>query len=82
MPDEISPYAFQHDIVGAYYIPEFISREEEVHLLRKIGESPKHKWKTLCNRRCVHTTRVSAGVCTSWHLCRRKTLLVTSPLNF
>ncbi|KAF8551561.1 hypothetical protein OG21DRAFT_1417741 [Imleria badia] len=38
---------------AAYYIPDFITVEEEEYLLRKaiINESPKLKWKTLGNRR-------------------------------
>jgi len=35
----------------AYYIPDFISPQEEEYLLRKIQESPQPKWKNLANRR-------------------------------
>ncbi|WRT64928.1 uncharacterized protein IL334_001868 [Kwoniella shivajii] len=30
---------------AAYYIPDFITKEEEEYLLRRIGESPQPKWK-------------------------------------
>ncbi|GIY35418.1 alpha-ketoglutarate-dependent dioxygenase alkB homolog 6 [Caerostris darwini] len=36
---------------SAYYIPNFITSNEENHLLEKIYSSPKPKWKTLSNRR-------------------------------
>ncbi|WVR09718.1 hypothetical protein IAU60_006794 [Kwoniella sp. DSM 27419] len=32
---------------AAYYIPDFITVEEEEYLLRKIGQSPQPKWKTV-----------------------------------
>ncbi|WVF69847.1 hypothetical protein IAT40_004628 [Kwoniella sp. CBS 6097] len=32
---------------AAYYIPDFISPEEEEYLLRKIEQSPQPKWKTV-----------------------------------
>ncbi|KIK98461.1 hypothetical protein PAXRUDRAFT_134204 [Paxillus rubicundulus Ve08.2h10] len=40
-------------LTAAYYIPDFITADEESYLLRKasIHESPKQKWKTLANRR-------------------------------
>ncbi|KZT68014.1 hypothetical protein DAEQUDRAFT_728280 [Daedalea quercina L-15889] len=34
-----------------FYIPDFVSVEEEELLLRKINESPRPKWKQLGNRR-------------------------------
>ncbi|KAH7927574.1 hypothetical protein BV22DRAFT_1084783 [Leucogyrophana mollusca] len=36
----------------AYYVPDFVTPEEEAYLLRKIEETPRQKWKTLGNRRC------------------------------
>ncbi|KAG2039041.1 hypothetical protein BDR03DRAFT_860788 [Suillus americanus] len=47
----------EHHLQGtsaAFYIPNFISEDEEQYLLRKIEDSPKQKWKTLNNRRFVH----------------------------
>ncbi|KAG1725782.1 uncharacterized protein EDB91DRAFT_1167193 [Suillus paluster] len=44
----------QHHLQGTsaiYYIPNFISEDEEQYLLRKIEDSPKQKWKMLNNRR-------------------------------
>ncbi|KAG2130350.1 hypothetical protein DEU56DRAFT_467077 [Suillus clintonianus] len=44
----------EHHLQGTsaiYYIPNFISEDEERYLLRKIEDSPKQKWKTLNNRR-------------------------------
>ncbi|KAG8191355.1 hypothetical protein JTE90_006101 [Oedothorax gibbosus] len=35
----------------AYYIPNFITPDEESVLLEKVYSSPKPKWKTLLNRR-------------------------------
>ncbi|KAI0076993.1 hypothetical protein K474DRAFT_1596895 [Panus rudis PR-1116 ss-1] len=35
----------------AYYIPDFVSKDEEQYLIRKICESPQPKWKKLHNRR-------------------------------
>ncbi|WVQ84112.1 hypothetical protein IAT38_006257 [Cryptococcus sp. DSM 104549] len=32
---------------AAYYIPDFITEEEEEYLLRKLQESPQPKWKTV-----------------------------------
>lgn len=40
-------FRVQHIPPAAYYIPDFISPEEEEYLLRKIGESPQPKWKTV-----------------------------------
>ncbi|KAL5498184.1 hypothetical protein ACEPAH_2314 [Sanghuangporus vaninii] len=37
-------------IPQAYYIPEFISEDEERYLLREIYNAPKPKWKNLENR--------------------------------
>ncbi|XP_072301400.1 alpha-ketoglutarate-dependent dioxygenase alkB homolog 6 [Eucyclogobius newberryi] len=34
-----------------YYIPDFITEEEESHLLRRVYESPKTKWTQLSGRR-------------------------------
>ncbi|XP_071523498.1 alpha-ketoglutarate-dependent dioxygenase alkB homolog 6 [Panulirus ornatus] len=36
---------------AAYYIPEFITTEEETHLLHEIYAAPKPKWKELARRR-------------------------------
>ncbi|KAG2078444.1 hypothetical protein BDR04DRAFT_1086770 [Suillus decipiens] len=44
----------QHHLQGTsatFYIANFISKDEEKYLLRKIEDSPKQKWKTLNNRR-------------------------------
>ncbi|KAI0262716.1 hypothetical protein BC834DRAFT_890004 [Gloeopeniophorella convolvens] len=34
-----------------YYIPNFVTEDEENYLLRKIQETPQPKWKQLANRR-------------------------------
>jgi len=34
-----------------YYIPDFVTGDEETYLLRKIQETPQPKWKQLSNRR-------------------------------
>ncbi|KAG1894022.1 uncharacterized protein F5891DRAFT_1064074 [Suillus fuscotomentosus] len=44
----------EHHLQGTsavFYIPNFISEDEEQYLLRKIKDSPKQKWKMLNNRR-------------------------------
>ncbi|GMK59731.1 hypothetical protein CspeluHIS016_0803370 [Cutaneotrichosporon spelunceum] len=32
---------------ACYYIPDFITPDEETYLLRKVGETPQPKWKTV-----------------------------------
>lgn len=34
-----------------FYVPNFLSEEEEQYILRKIHDSPRQKWKQLRNRR-------------------------------
>ncbi|KAI3614469.1 alkbh6 protein [Moniliophthora roreri] len=34
-----------------FYIPDFLTEEEEQYVMRKIRDSPQHKWKNLKNRR-------------------------------
>lgn len=36
---------------ATYYIPNFVTEDEEIFLLRKIQETPQLKWKQLSNRR-------------------------------
>ncbi|KAI0041661.1 hypothetical protein FA95DRAFT_1584663 [Auriscalpium vulgare] len=36
-----------------FYIPDFITKDEEEYLIRKIGETPQPKWKQLAKRRRV-----------------------------
>lgn len=36
---------------SAYYIPDFVSEEEERHILEKIANAPKPRWKQLTHRR-------------------------------
>lgn len=38
---------------GFYYIPNFISEQEEEYLIEKIKSSPKPKWRNLQARRSV-----------------------------
>ncbi|KAI8996254.1 hypothetical protein BD414DRAFT_408782 [Trametes punicea] len=40
----------------AYYIPEFITEEEEQYLIRKIHDAPQPWWKRLQNRRDVRAS--------------------------
>ncbi|KIP06874.1 hypothetical protein PHLGIDRAFT_71993 [Phlebiopsis gigantea 11061_1 CR5-6] len=35
----------------AYYIPDFVSEDEEAYLIRKAIESPQQRWKNMQNRR-------------------------------
>ncbi|KAH8112149.1 hypothetical protein DFH11DRAFT_542025 [Phellopilus nigrolimitatus] len=54
---DLSAYRVDSESAGhpvpaqAYYIPDFISKEEEAYLLRQINNAPKPKWKNLANRR-------------------------------
>ncbi|KAA1474120.1 hypothetical protein DENSPDRAFT_781161 [Dentipellis sp. KUC8613] len=51
---DTSPPLEAHRIPGpdaAYYIPNFVSIDEEAYLLRKIQETPHTKWRQLANRR-------------------------------
>ncbi|TFY55587.1 hypothetical protein EVG20_g9267 [Dentipellis fragilis] len=51
---DTSPPPEAHRIPGpaaAYYIPNFVSIDEEAYLLRKIQETPHTKWRQLANRR-------------------------------
>ncbi|GLB44492.1 putative 2OG-Fe(II) oxygenase superfamily protein [Lyophyllum shimeji] len=43
----------RHRIPGyeAFYIPDYVTLEEEQYLIRKITETPQQKWKQLANRR-------------------------------
>ncbi|KAF8064327.1 hypothetical protein FPV67DRAFT_1504516 [Lyophyllum atratum] len=43
----------RHGVAGheAFYIPDFVTPDEERYLLRKITETPQQKWKQLANRR-------------------------------
>jgi len=47
---DLSPYAIE-GTDRVYYIPEFVSEEEETYLIRQIENAPKPKWKSLANRR-------------------------------
>uniref|UniRef100_A0A8D8XDX0 Alpha-ketoglutarate-dependent dioxygenase alkB homolog 6 n=1 Tax=Cacopsylla melanoneura TaxID=428564 RepID=A0A8D8XDX0_9HEMI len=47
----IEKYLLKKAPATVYYIPDFISREEESHLLNKIYSTPKPKWTQLSNRR-------------------------------
>ncbi|GJN77328.1 hypothetical protein PLIIFM63780_000818 [Purpureocillium lilacinum] len=45
-------YARIHDLPStAYYIPDFISEDEERFILSKIASAPKPRWKQLTHRR-------------------------------
>ncbi|KAJ3575604.1 hypothetical protein NP233_g989 [Leucocoprinus birnbaumii] len=39
------------DGYDVFYVPNFLSAEEEDYVLRKINDSPRQKWKQLANRR-------------------------------
>ncbi|XP_031640857.1 alpha-ketoglutarate-dependent dioxygenase alkB homolog 6 [Contarinia nasturtii] len=39
---------------SVYYIPSFLSEEEEVSILKQIDNTPKPKWTQLCNRRLIN----------------------------
>ncbi|RKP14803.1 putative alpha-ketoglutarate-dependent dioxygenase ABH6-like protein [Piptocephalis cylindrospora] len=49
----LEPYALTHPTLpkGLYYIPDFITEDEEAQLARKVTEAPRSKWVTLSRRR-------------------------------
>ncbi|KAK2150427.1 hypothetical protein LSH36_405g00039 [Paralvinella palmiformis] len=47
----LSPYIISNIPPIIYYIPNFISEDDELYLLKKIYEAPKPKWTELLNRR-------------------------------
>ncbi|XP_071034840.1 alpha-ketoglutarate-dependent dioxygenase alkB homolog 6 isoform X2 [Parasteatoda tepidariorum] len=47
----MSTFIYQKLPNSVYYIPNFITSEEEDELLKKVYSSPKPKWKALSNRR-------------------------------
>ncbi|PWN21125.1 hypothetical protein BCV69DRAFT_287367 [Microstroma glucosiphilum] len=55
IPDDALPRSIRHGDEeasgGFFYIPDFISCDEERYLLEKIEQCPKPKWKVLQNRR-------------------------------
>ncbi|KAF8192823.1 hypothetical protein K438DRAFT_1829726 [Mycena galopus ATCC 62051] len=49
-PVDLSSYRIPgHD--ACYYLPNFLTEEEEEYLIRKIKEYPQQRWKQLANRR-------------------------------
>ncbi|KAJ7735890.1 hypothetical protein B0H16DRAFT_1574665 [Mycena metata] len=49
-PIDLSSYRIPgHD--GCYYLPNFLTEDEEEYLIRKIKEYPQQRWKQLANRR-------------------------------
>lgn len=49
--EELEQFVVRGALPTAYYIPDFISEEEESHLLQQVYESPKPKWTQLSGRR-------------------------------
>ncbi|EIW65472.1 hypothetical protein TREMEDRAFT_57997 [Tremella mesenterica DSM 1558] len=39
---------------AAYYVPDFITRDEEGFLLKRLGETPQPKWKIMSSGRRLH----------------------------
>ncbi|KAJ7630113.1 hypothetical protein DFH06DRAFT_706714 [Mycena polygramma] len=49
-PIDLSSYRLPgHD--ACYYLPNFLTEDEEEYLIRKIKEQPQQRWKQLANRR-------------------------------
>lgn len=48
---ELSSYAISQIPPIVYYVPNFITENEESYLIRKVYEAPKPKWTELLNRR-------------------------------
>ncbi|XAO21812.1 hypothetical protein I312_100568 [Cryptococcus bacillisporus CA1280] len=46
-PPALAQYQVNNVPPAAYYIPDFITEEEEEYLIRKIEQSPQPKWKTV-----------------------------------
>ncbi|XP_071794814.1 alpha-ketoglutarate-dependent dioxygenase alkB homolog 6-like [Asterias amurensis] len=51
MCDNIEDFKVKEAPSTAYYIPNFISRDEEKYLIDQVNSAPKPKWKQLSNRR-------------------------------
>ncbi|KAJ6554457.1 hypothetical protein B0H19DRAFT_1220501 [Mycena capillaripes] len=50
LPIDLSSYRIPgHD--ACYYLPDFLTADEEEYLIRKIKEYPRQRWKQLANRR-------------------------------
>ncbi|XP_078671529.1 putative RNA/DNA demethylase ALKBH6 isoform X1 [Branchiostoma floridae x Branchiostoma belcheri] len=50
-PEDLPSFRVQNVPPVAYYIPDFITEEEETYLLSKVYAAPKPKWTQLSNRR-------------------------------
>jgi len=48
---EINSFLLDKEVKTVYYVPEFITEEEERILQKNISDSPKPKWTQLKNRR-------------------------------
>ncbi|KAF4511320.1 hypothetical protein G6O67_003128 [Ophiocordyceps sinensis] len=51
LPSSLEGARVQRLPLAAYYIPDFITREEEELILGKIASAPRPKWKQLTHRR-------------------------------
>lgn len=49
--EELRQFVLTDALPTAYYIPDFISEEEEAYLLQQVYKSPKTKWTQLSGRR-------------------------------
>ena len=47
----MEPYQIKNIPESAYYIPNFITEQEEEHLLKEIYKTSSIKWTQLSNRR-------------------------------
>ncbi|KAJ6578769.1 hypothetical protein DFH09DRAFT_347382 [Mycena vulgaris] len=69
LPIDLSMYRIPgHD--ACYYLPDFLTEDEEQYLIRKINEYPQQRWKQLANRRL----QLWGGELTS------KNVLITQPM--
>ncbi|CAB1352320.1 unnamed protein product [Coregonus sp. 'balchen'] len=49
--EDLERYVVKDAPPTVYYIPDFITEDEEAHLLQQVYKAPKTKWTQLSNRR-------------------------------
>ncbi|RXK37414.1 hypothetical protein M231_05314 [Tremella mesenterica] len=69
---------------AAYYVPDFITRDEEGFLVKRLGETPQPKWKTMSSGRRLHywgellfdfATQHSTNLCAGGNVSKKGVLL-------
>nr|AAH98707.1 Alkbh6 protein [Rattus norvegicus] len=55
----LEPFRVEQAPPLIYYVPDFISKEEEEYLLRQVFNAPKPKWTQLSGRKLQNWGRCS-----------------------